>query len=56
MIEVYRQAIEDKKAGVFVNPDERKPIFTVAWNMLVDQAEKWSNRLSTGTGPLTRMG
>ncbi|MCA9873845.1 MAG: glycosyltransferase [Anaerolineales bacterium] len=54
MIEVYRQAIADKKAGVYIEADKRKPIFTVAWNRLVDKAEKWTTRLNTGTGPLTR--
>jgi 1,2-diacylglycerol 3-alpha-glucosyltransferase len=54
MIAVYRQAMEDKKANIYVDPDDRKPIFTVAWNMLVDKAEKWTTRLNAGTGPLTR--
>lgn len=55
MIAVYEQAIEDKEAGIYVDPDERKPIFTVAWNKLVDKAEKWTLRLNTGTGPLTKI-
>lgn len=54
MISVYEEAIEDKQASIYVDPDKRKPIFTVAWNMLVDKAEKWTTRLNTGTGPLTR--
>ncbi len=54
MIAVYRQAIDDKKAGIYVEADKRKPIFTVAWNRLVDKAEKWTTRLNTGTGPLTK--
>lgn len=41
LIEVYEQAIEDKKAGIYVDPDERKPIYKVAWDTLADQAEKW---------------
>jgi len=55
MIAVYEQAMEDKEAGIYVDPDERKPIFTVAWNKLVDKAEKWTLRLNTGTGPLTKI-
>ena len=41
MLAVYEQAIEDKKAGIFVRPDKRKPIYKVAWNKLADKAEKW---------------
>jgi glycosyltransferase involved in cell wall biosynthesis len=41
MLAVYEQAIEDKKAGIFVQPDKRKPIYKVAWNKLADKAEKW---------------
>jgi glycosyltransferase involved in cell wall biosynthesis len=41
MVAVYEQAIEDKRAGIFVRPDKRKPIYKVAWNKLADKAEKW---------------
>lgn len=34
MIDVYRQAVADKRAGVHVRVDERKPIFRVAWEKL----------------------
>lgn len=45
MIAVYEQAIEDKKAGLYVEPDKRKPIFKVAWDGLADKAEKWISRV-----------
>ena len=41
MIDVYKQAMVDKKEGLFVEPDERKPIYKVTWNKLIDKAEKW---------------
>ena len=34
LVDVYRQAIADKKAGAHVRVDERKPIFRVAWEKL----------------------
>ena len=45
MIDVYAQAIEDKKAGLYVQPDQRKPIYKVAWTTLADKAEKWIARV-----------
>jgi 1,2-diacylglycerol 3-alpha-glucosyltransferase len=50
MIGVYQQAIADKKAGKYVKADKRKPIFQVAWNRLVDNAEKWLDHLNTASG------
>ncbi len=50
MINVYGQAIEDKKAGVYVAPDKRKPIYKVAWNSLADQADKWLAKVEDGLG------
>lgn len=50
MIDVYQQAITDKKAGIYVKTDKRKPIFKVAWNRLVDNAEKWLEHLNTASG------
>jgi glycosyltransferase involved in cell wall biosynthesis len=50
LIEVYQQAIEDKKAGLFVQPDKRKPIYKVAWDSLADNAEKWVSRMESGLG------
>ena len=50
MIDVYEQAIEDKKAGHYVEPDKRKPIYKVAWNSLADKAEKWVARVEGGLG------
>ncbi|MBE2224077.1 MAG: glycosyltransferase, partial [Anaerolineae bacterium] len=45
MIAVYEQAIEDKKAGLYVQPDKRKPIYKVAWDGLADKAEKWISKV-----------
>ena len=45
MIGVYEQAIEDKKAGLYVQPDKRKPIYKVAWDGLADKAEKWITKV-----------
>ena len=36
MIDVYRQAIAAKKAGKYIQVDERKPIYKVMWNKLFD--------------------
>ncbi len=54
MIDVYEQAIEDKKANRYVEADKRLPIYAVAWNLLVDKTEKWAARINTATGPLPR--
>lgn len=40
LINVYQQAIEDKKAGRYIKPDKRTPIYEVAWNSLADRAER----------------
>ncbi len=45
MLDVYEQAIEDKKAGHYVEPDKRKPIYKVAWDSLADKAEKWITKV-----------
>jgi 1,2-diacylglycerol 3-alpha-glucosyltransferase len=50
MIEVYEQAIADKKAKIYVKADKRKPIFQVAWNRLADNAEKWLEQFNTAQG------
>ena len=50
MIEVYQQAIADKQADIYVKADKRKPIYEVAWNRLVDNAEKWLDHLNTASG------
>jgi 1,2-diacylglycerol 3-alpha-glucosyltransferase len=50
MLDVYEQAIEDKKAGIYVVPDKRKPIYEVAWNNLADKAEKWFAKVEGGLG------
>ncbi|MCZ7668420.1 MAG: hypothetical protein M5U34_15110 [Chloroflexi bacterium] len=44
MINVCQQAIEDKKAGHYVNPDKRTPIYEVAWNNLADRAESLAGK------------
>jgi len=36
MIDVYRQAIAAKKAGKYIQVDERKPIYKVMWNKLFE--------------------
>ena len=36
MIDVYRQAIEAKKAGKYIQVDERKPIYKMMWKKLFD--------------------
>lgn len=36
MIDVYRQAIEAKKAGRYIQVDERKPIYKAVWDKLFD--------------------
>ncbi|MFO7681566.1 MAG: glycosyltransferase [Chloroflexota bacterium] len=41
LLDVYQQAIEDKKAGQFVNPDKQKPIYRIAWDNLADRAERF---------------
>jgi len=50
MLDVYGQAIEDKKAGLYVAPDKRKPIYKVAWHSLADKAEKWIAKVEDGLG------
>jgi 1,2-diacylglycerol 3-alpha-glucosyltransferase len=50
LIDVYKQAIEDKKAGIYVQPDKRKPIYKVAWQSMADKAEKWLSKVEGGLG------
>lgn len=36
LIDIYQQAVADKQAGRFVNPDKRKPIFGIDWEKLFE--------------------
>lgn len=47
LMNVYQQAIEDKKAGHYVKPDKRTPIYEVAWNNLADRADRWLAKIQS---------
>lgn len=38
LIDIYHQAMADKKAGRYVVADKRRPIFQVAWEMLFEKS------------------